>query len=117
MGKHKSNQPSPNDRRTFLKAGGLMTAAALGSAALPRVARGQSSSSRPLPLNSATTNAMPTRNLGITGHYRPDALIEALHRHPFDTILMAVNAADPHHYSSRSNCCRWPWRSRWALSE
>jgi hypothetical protein len=37
--------------------------------------------------------------LGITGHYRPDALIEAIHRHPFDTILMAVNAADPHHYS------------------
>src|ERR1700680_2725189 len=68
MGKHKSNQPSNNDRRTFLRAGGLMTAAALGSAALPRVARGQSSSSRPLPLNSATTNAMPTRNLGETGY-------------------------------------------------
>jgi aryl-alcohol dehydrogenase-like predicted oxidoreductase len=39
------------------------------------------------------------RYLGITGHYRPDSLIEAIHRHPFDTILMAVNAADPHHYS------------------
>jgi aryl-alcohol dehydrogenase-like predicted oxidoreductase len=39
------------------------------------------------------------RYLGITGHYRPDALIEAIHRHSFDTILMAVNAADPHHYS------------------
>jgi hypothetical protein len=39
------------------------------------------------------------RYLGITGHYRPDALIEAIHRHDFDTILMAVNAADPHHYS------------------
>jgi len=39
------------------------------------------------------------RYLGVTGHYRPDALIEAIHRHPFDTILMAVNAADPHHYS------------------
>jgi len=39
------------------------------------------------------------RYLGITGHYRPDALIEAIHRFPFDTILMAVNAADPHHYS------------------
>jgi len=37
--------------------------------------------------------------LGITGHYRPDALIEAIHRYPFDTILMAVNAADPHHFS------------------
>src|SRR5450631_771706 len=39
------------------------------------------------------------RFLGITGHYRPDALIECIHRHDFDTILMAVNAADPHHYS------------------
>ena len=42
------------------------------------------------------------RYLGITGHYRPDALIEAIHRYPFDTILMAVNAADPHHYSFRA---------------
>ena len=39
------------------------------------------------------------RYLGITGHYRPESLMEAIHRHPFDAILMAVNAADPHHYS------------------
>jgi aryl-alcohol dehydrogenase-like predicted oxidoreductase len=39
------------------------------------------------------------RYLGITGHYRPDALIECIKRHNFDTILMAMNAADPHHYS------------------
>ncbi len=39
------------------------------------------------------------RYLGITGHYRPESLMEAIHRHPFDTILMAVNAADPHHFS------------------
>jgi aryl-alcohol dehydrogenase-like predicted oxidoreductase len=39
------------------------------------------------------------RYLGLTGHYRPDALMEGIHRHPFDTILMAMNAADPHHYS------------------
>jgi len=39
------------------------------------------------------------RFLGITGHYRPDALIDCIHRHPFDAILMAMNAADPHHYS------------------
>ncbi len=39
------------------------------------------------------------RNLGITGHYRPEALMECIHRYPFDTILMAVNAADPHHFS------------------
>jgi uncharacterized protein len=39
------------------------------------------------------------RYLGITGHYRPEALMECIHRYPFDTILMAVNAADPHHFS------------------
>lgn len=39
------------------------------------------------------------RHLGITGHYRPDALMECIKRHDFDTILMAINAADPHHYS------------------
>src|SRR6201993_2399886 len=39
------------------------------------------------------------RYLGITGHYRPEALMECIHRHDFDTILMAMNAADPHHYS------------------
>ena len=39
------------------------------------------------------------RHLGITGHYRPDALMECIHRHDFDTVLMAMNAADPHHYS------------------
>jgi aryl-alcohol dehydrogenase-like predicted oxidoreductase len=39
------------------------------------------------------------RFLGITGHYRPDALMECIRRHDFDTILMAMNAADPHHYS------------------
>jgi uncharacterized protein len=39
------------------------------------------------------------RYLGITGHYRPEALIECIHRHDFDAILMAMNAADPHHYS------------------
>jgi uncharacterized protein len=39
------------------------------------------------------------RYLGITGHFRPDVLIECIRRYPFDTILMAMNAADPHHYS------------------
>jgi hypothetical protein len=37
------------------------------------------------------------RHLGITGHTDPDVLAEALRRFPFDTILMAFNAADPHH--------------------
>ena len=39
------------------------------------------------------------RHLGLTVHYRPDALMEGIRRYPFDTILMAMNAADPHHYS------------------
>ncbi len=239
MSKPKSDLTPSSNRRTFLKAGGIMTAAALGSAALPEVVTGQSApASNPLSSNSAAADSMPTRNLGktgykvgifslggqaalekpsnesnavpiiekaldlgvnyidtssiyggpdrwseqyvgkvmkhrrtaaflatktkertregsmrmietslkllqtdhidlwqlhdigtmtdineifakggamealleardqkivrylgITGHYRPDALMEAIHRHPFDTILMAVNAADPHHYS------------------
>jgi aryl-alcohol dehydrogenase-like predicted oxidoreductase len=39
------------------------------------------------------------RFLGITGHFRPEPLVDCIHRYPFDCILMAVNAADPHHYS------------------
>jgi aryl-alcohol dehydrogenase-like predicted oxidoreductase len=39
------------------------------------------------------------RFLGVTGHYRPDALIDAVNRHNFDTILMALNAADKHIHS------------------
>ncbi len=39
------------------------------------------------------------RYLGVTGHFRPDALVEAINRHPFDCILMALNAADPHHFT------------------
>jgi aryl-alcohol dehydrogenase-like predicted oxidoreductase len=37
------------------------------------------------------------RFLGITGHTDPDVLAAAIGRFPFDTVLMAVNAADPHH--------------------
>ncbi len=39
------------------------------------------------------------RFLGVTGHYRPEALMDAINRHPFDTILMALNAADSHIHS------------------
>jgi aryl-alcohol dehydrogenase-like predicted oxidoreductase len=39
------------------------------------------------------------RFLGITGHFRPDCLMECIKRFPFDAVLMAVNAADTHHYS------------------
>jgi aryl-alcohol dehydrogenase-like predicted oxidoreductase len=37
------------------------------------------------------------RFLGLTGHTDPDVLSEAIRRYPFDTVLLAVNAADPHH--------------------
>lgn len=39
------------------------------------------------------------RHVGITGHTDPDVLAEAIRRFPFDVILLAVNAADPHHLS------------------
>jgi uncharacterized protein len=39
------------------------------------------------------------RFLGVTGHYRPEALIDTVNRHPFDTILLALNAADSHIHS------------------
>jgi len=39
------------------------------------------------------------RFLGVTGHTDPEVLMECLRRFPFDQILLAVNAADPHHLS------------------
>jgi len=39
------------------------------------------------------------RFLGVTGHYRPEALIDTVNRYPFDTILMSLNAADSHIHS------------------
>ncbi len=39
------------------------------------------------------------RHLGITGHYEPIVLMEAIKRYPFDAILMALNAADSHYLS------------------
>ena len=39
------------------------------------------------------------RFLGITGHHRPEALMECIRRYPFDTLLMGFNAADPHAHS------------------
>ncbi|MDV2998411.1 MAG: hypothetical protein N5P05_000017 [Chroococcopsis gigantea SAG 12.99] len=34
---------------------------------------------------------------GITGHHEPDAIVAGLNRYPFDTTLIAINAADIHH--------------------
>jgi hypothetical protein len=43
------------------------------------------------------------RFVGITGHADPEVLIEGLKRFEFDTILLALNAADPHHLSFETN--------------
>lgn len=43
------------------------------------------------------------RFLGITGHRDPFVLREAIERYPFDTILMALNAADRHNASFIDN--------------
>jgi predicted aldo/keto reductase-like oxidoreductase len=42
------------------------------------------------------------RFLGISGHADPEVLIAAIDRFPFDTILLALNAADPHHLSFKA---------------
>jgi len=39
------------------------------------------------------------RFLGLTGHYDPAVLLEAMHRFDFDTMLVALNAADVHRLS------------------
>jgi aryl-alcohol dehydrogenase-like predicted oxidoreductase len=39
------------------------------------------------------------RFLGITGHHDPQILLEAMRRFDFDTLLVALNAADVHRHS------------------
>jgi len=41
------------------------------------------------------------RFLGITGHHDPAILLEAMRRFDFDTVLVALNAADVHKASFR----------------
>jgi hypothetical protein len=42
------------------------------------------------------------RYIGITGHFEPLVLLEAIKRYPFDSILMALNAADIHYLSFKN---------------
>lgn len=49
-------------------------------------------------LQSAREQKM-VRFLGVTGHADPAVLIAAIERFPFDTLLLALNAADKHHLS------------------
>lgn len=37
------------------------------------------------------------KQIGITGHYDPAVLLRGINEYPFDTILMALNAADIHY--------------------
>lgn len=39
------------------------------------------------------------RHLGLTGHHDPEILLEAMRRFSFDTLLVALNAADVHRLS------------------
>ncbi|WP_084080427.1 aldo/keto reductase [Edaphobacter aggregans] len=39
------------------------------------------------------------KHLGVTGRFRPEALMECIRRFDFDTVLMGLNAADKYHYS------------------
>src|SRR5580658_5760258 len=64
MSNRSSDKSSNRSRRSFLKAGGILGATVLGSAALPDVVSGQSNP----PARTPTADAMPTRNLGKTGH-------------------------------------------------
>jgi predicted aldo/keto reductase-like oxidoreductase len=42
------------------------------------------------------------RHIGITGHFEPLVLLEAIVNYPFDQILLAVNAADIHYLSFKN---------------
>jgi uncharacterized protein len=52
-------------------------------------------------LEKAKSEGM-VRHLGITGHFEPLILLEAIKRFPFDQILLAVNAADVHYLSFKN---------------
>ncbi|RSL16230.1 secreted protein [Edaphobacter aggregans] len=44
------------------------------------------------------------RNLGVAAHYHPEPIIDLINRHPFDAVLLAINAADslsPHSFTAK----------------
>jgi aryl-alcohol dehydrogenase-like predicted oxidoreductase len=47
----------------------------------------------------AAKQAGKARFLGVTGHHDPAVLTKAIELFPFDTVLLPVNAAEPHHRS------------------
>jgi hypothetical protein len=52
-------------------------------------------------LEKAKSEGM-VRHVGITGLFEPIVLMEAIRRYPFDSILMALNAADVHYLSFKN---------------
>jgi len=52
-------------------------------------------------LEKAKSEGM-VRFLGITGHFEPLVLLNAIRRYKFDSILMALNAADIHYLSFKN---------------
>jgi hypothetical protein len=52
-------------------------------------------------LEKAKSEGM-VRYLGITGHFEPLVLLRAIQNYPFDSILLAVNAADVHYLSFKN---------------
>src|SRR5580704_17837857 len=64
MNKSQSTRSSRNNRRAFLKSGGVITATFLGSAALPKLP----TTATAAPADPPRREPMPTRNLGKTGY-------------------------------------------------
>jgi uncharacterized protein len=52
-------------------------------------------------LEKAKTEGI-VKYLGITGHFEPIVLLEAIKRFPFDSLLLALNAADVHYLSFKN---------------
>ena len=67
MSEHHPDENATASRRNFLRTTGAVTAGALAGSLLPESVAA-APSAPPTPVNPATAGAMPTRNLGRTGH-------------------------------------------------
>src|ERR1039458_260903 len=69
MSEHRLDEENTTaSRRKFLKTTGAVTAGALAGSLLPASAAASPAAPFDTPFNPATSGAMPTRNLGRTGH-------------------------------------------------
>ncbi len=55
------------------------------------------------------------RFLGITGHYDPFVLRKGIEQYPFDSLLMALNAADKHNASFQTNLLPYAVEKKMAI--